>query len=49
MSARNDIEVAKPDMGQLRERVELARVTFVDMVSARSHSEASLGSNGRVA
>jgi hypothetical protein len=49
MSARNDIEVAEPDMGQLRERVELTRVTSVDMVPARSFSDASLCSSGRVA
>lgn len=49
MSARNGIEVAEPDMGQLRERVEMARVTSVDMVQVRSYSDASLSSNGRVA
>jgi hypothetical protein len=46
MSARNDIEVAEPDMSQRR---ELTRVTSVDMVTTRTFSDASLCSSGRVA
>jgi len=48
MSARNDMEAAKPNVGQLRERVELMRGSSVDPVGVRPLSDASLRSTGGV-
>jgi hypothetical protein len=49
MSARNDMEAAKPNMGQLHERVELIRVTPVRSVVVRPLSDAGLCPSGWVA
>jgi hypothetical protein len=49
MSARNDMEVAEPNMGQLRERVESIRVTPVGSVEVRPLSDAGLCPAGWVA
>jgi hypothetical protein len=49
MSARNDIEVAEPTMGELRERVELVRTTAVSPGQARPLSDTGLRSTGWVA
>jgi hypothetical protein len=49
MSARNDMEVAEPNMGQLRERVELIRVTPLRSVEVRPLSDVGLCPTGWVA
>jgi hypothetical protein len=49
MSARNDMEVADPNMGELRERVELMPVTAVNSAEVRPLSDPGLRSTGWVA
>ena len=49
MSARYDMEAAKPNVGQLRERVELGRVSPVGPVTAQPLTHAGLRSTGGVA
>ena len=49
MSARYDMEAAKPNAGQLRERVELMRGNPVDSVEVRLLSDVGLRSTGGVA
>ena len=49
MSARYDMEAAKPSVGQLRERVVLSRVSPVCPVTAQPLFHAGLRSTGGVA
>ena len=49
MSARYDMEAAKPNVGQPRERVELGRVSPVGPVTAQPLAQAGLRSTGGVA
>jgi hypothetical protein len=49
MSARNDMEAAKPNVGQLRERVELMRDNSADAVEVRLLCDAGSRSTGGVA
>jgi hypothetical protein len=49
MSAKNDMEAAEPNVGQLRERVELMRGNPVNSVEVRRLSRADLRSTGGVA
>ena len=49
MSARYDMEATKPEVGQLRARVESRRVQPVGPVTAQSFSHAGLFSTGGVA
>jgi len=49
MSARNDMEAAKPNVGQLRGRVELMRDNPVDAVEVRLLCDAGSRSTGGVA
>ena len=49
MSARYDMEAAKPSVGHLRERVELGRVSPVGPVTAQPLAQAGLRSTGGVA
>jgi hypothetical protein len=49
MSAKNDMEAAEPNVGQLRERVELMRGNPVSSVEVRPLSRAGLRSTGEVA
>ena len=48
MSARYDMEAAEPNMGQLRERVELIRGNPVILVEVRRLSRAGQHSGGVV-
>ena len=49
MSARNGMEAAEPNVGQLRRRVELMRGNPVSSVEVRPLSSAGLRSTGEVA
>jgi hypothetical protein len=49
MSVRHDIEATEPDLGQLRERVELMPVSLGDTVEVQRLRDAGPGSSGRVA
>jgi len=49
MSARNDMEAAEPNVGQLHERVELPRVGPFVSAEVRTLSDAGLRSSGGVA
>jgi hypothetical protein len=49
MSARNDMEAAEPNVGQLRRRVELRRDNPVNQIEVRPLSSAGLRSTGEVA
>jgi hypothetical protein len=49
MSAKNDMEAAEPNVGQLRERVELMRGNPADAVEVRLRSDAGSRSTGGVA
>jgi len=49
MSARNDMEAAKPNVGQLRGRVELMRDNPADAVEVRLRCDAGSRSTGGVA
>jgi hypothetical protein len=49
MSARYDMEAATPNVGQLRERVELSRIDPVDLVTTQLFSPVGLCSIGEVA
>jgi hypothetical protein len=49
MSAKNDIEVAEPTLGELRERVELMRTTTVSSGQVGPLFDTGLRSTGWVA
>jgi hypothetical protein len=49
MSARYDMEATKPNVAQLRERVELMRVQPIESVEVQVLSPADLRSTGGVA
>jgi len=49
MSARYDMEAAEPNVGQLRERVDVIRVDPVSLVEVRPVSVMGLHLSGRVA
>lgn len=49
MSARNDMEAAKPNVSQLRERAQLMRGNPADSVEVRLLSDVGLRSTGEVA
>jgi hypothetical protein len=49
MSARYDMEATERNVAQLRERVELMRVTPIESVEVRLLSHAGLRSTGGVA
>jgi hypothetical protein len=48
MSARYDMEAAEPNMGQLRERVQLMRENPVNQVEVRPLSDVGRHSTGGV-
>ena len=49
MSARYDMEAAEPNMGQLRERVDVIRVDPVSLAEVRPVCVMGLHLSGRVA
>ena len=49
MSARYDMEAAEPNMGPLRERVDVIRVDPVSLAEVRPQSVMGLHLSGRVA